>query len=362
MCEPPGRPASAPPCGAGDPEVKDSLSAERSPSPLSRWQLVREDLKTRSTMAKLSDKPPDVVFKELVRAIDRPHPFDQQSTEYNARVAAQRHVRVSDLNRDGTLKQPPATTSAEGSFQGGSFQSSFQKHLQRGSRGMIEDAKRLGSSVLSGPSQAGPRVSLFASENVPWYLIDPRTSTLLAKWDAITAGALITTALFTPFEIAFLGAPTSYTGIIFLLNRVIDLLFLIDMVLQFFLLLSVSDRYGDRWITDHAELVRRYLRGWFAIDLFSTAVSAIDFVAIAGVQSVVTLKVIRVVRVLRLTRLIRLARSSRLMARFETRYHVDYAVFSLVRIIVTLLLCTHWSACVFTLGASFTRPTPEFTW
>jgi hypothetical protein len=33
-----------------------------------------------------------------------------------------------------------------------------------------------------------------------------------------------------------------------------------------------------------------------------------------------------------------------------------------VRILVSLLLCTHWQACIWTLGSSFTKDTPEFTW
>ena len=46
----------------------------------------------------------------------------------------------------------------------------------------------------------------------------------------------------------------------------------------------------------------------------------------------------------------------------ETRHGFDYSMVALVRIVIYLLLCTHWSACLFTAGVTFTRPTPAMTW
>ena len=64
----------------------------------------------------------------------------------------------------------------------------------------------------------------------------------VSKWDAITAIALLITALFTPFEIAFLGAAQRWWDGVFILNRIVDVIFTADIGVQFFLMQCVSDK------------------------------------------------------------------------------------------------------------------------
>ena len=195
------------------------------------------------------------------------------------------------------------------------------------------------------------------------WLIDPREDSRVFVWDMVVTVALVFTALVTPYEVAFLGAPKGI-DVLFILNRVLDLIFICDVFLNFFLIQSVSDAHGDRWITDHRKIVLVYLRGWFTLDIFSIVISLLDFVAVSSDSGgdVSQFKVLRVVRVLRLIKLLRLLRTSRLIKRWETRIRINYAALGIVRILISLLLCTHWQACTWTLGASFTQPTPRHTW
>ena len=62
-------------------------------------------------------------------------------------------------------------------------------------------------------------------------LIDPRTSKHLGTWDLVVGLLLCYTALVTPFEVAFLPLPTEANGR-FVINRIIDVFFLVDMVMQ----------------------------------------------------------------------------------------------------------------------------------
>ena len=194
------------------------------------------------------------------------------------------------------------------------------------------------------------------------WLIDPRTSNRSLQWDIVTFVALVLTAFFTPFEVSFLPPPTGYGDAVFVFNRFIDAIFIFDVVMQFFVMQTASDKYGDRWITDHNLIIRRYLRGWFALDFGSSAISLADFVMIGGSSNAEDLRALRVIRVLRLTKLLRLARVARMVEHWETRMTLDYGGLALCRIMFTLILCTHWSACLWALGASFTMPSPEFTW
>ena len=56
-------------------------------------------------------------------------------------------------------------------------------------------------------------------------------SAALSSWDFVTTAALLYTATITPFELGFLQAP-DYVDAWFIINRVLDTIFIIDMALQ----------------------------------------------------------------------------------------------------------------------------------
>ena len=63
-----------------------------------------------------------------------------------------------------------------------------------------------------------------------WYRIDPRTSRRLQCWDALTTLALLFTALVTPYEVSLLQAKLDG---LFYVNRVVDMIFAIDVFVNF---------------------------------------------------------------------------------------------------------------------------------
>jgi hypothetical protein len=66
-------------------------------------------------------------------------------------------------------------------------------------------------------------------------LVDPRTSQWLHIWDSVIGVALIFTAIYLPYEVAFFLQDLDDGGaayVNFVLNRVLDLLFLFDTVLR----------------------------------------------------------------------------------------------------------------------------------
>ena len=126
-------------------------------------------------------------------------------------------------------------------------------------------------------------------------------------------------------------------------NRVIDLIFVSDMLLQFVLITQTHSRSeGVKWIEQPEQIVRAYLRGWFALDFLSTLPSLADIVPLCVVRAgddgggassgmVARLKALRVIRCTRLAKLSRLLRASRMLKRWETRISINYALLGLVR-------------------------------
>ena len=174
-------------------------------------------------------------------------------------------------------------------------------------------------------------------ETTPWFIIDPRpgsrASSWLGAWDGISIIALLFTALFTPYEVAFLPS-TPITDPLFAVNRCVDLVFALDMVVQFFLMYQDSD-HG--WIKDLRKIARRYLMTWFAIDLISVGIAGLDIYTALQMSAngsgdgLGRLELLRMFRVLRLIKLVRLARASKVLQRWQTKLNIDYATIALLR-------------------------------
>ena len=135
------------------------------------------------------------------------------------------------------------------------------------------------------------------SDQTPeWYMIDARTSVHIAKWDLTLVLALLLVAILTPFEVAFMPPPLAIDWL-FVTNRVLDVIFAVDMVVVCFRIVPVTSNVdGMRWIVDPGELFRRYCKsGWLFIDLFTLIVSAMDIIIPMlegeGAKSVSKLKV-----------------------------------------------------------------------
>ena len=192
---------------------------------------------------------------------------------------------------------------------------------------------------------------------VPWFLIHPLDAKWLGNWDIVMTLCLVFTAFVTPYEVALLEARVD---ILFCINRLLDLLFMLDLLLQFVLvvpdkansLTSTDKRAG--WIVSPSKIAARYLRGWFPIDLLSVTVGMSDIVQVAGILDAADLsklRVLRVLRVLRLIKLLRLLRASRIIKRWEMRLAINYSLLSIVFNLVAMCLVSHWLACVWVLQA-----------
>ena len=188
-----------------------------------------------------------------------------------------------------------------------------------------------------------------------WYLIHPKgpRAVWVLRWDLVMAMALIFTAAVTPYEVAlFEGGVDS----LFVINRIIDILFVLDMLLQFVLivpihqgaLVTTAGKVG--YVTEPRELACRYLTGWFTVDAISILVSGFDIAsAVEGDISggaVKQVRALRVLRALRLIKLLRLARASRILRRWETRIAVSYSLLTLALNGLAMIVVAHWMACV----------------
>lgn len=208
----------------------------------------------------------------------------------------------------------------------------------------------------------------------PWYILDPR-SRLVASWDALTSLALIFTAIATPFEVAFLPAPESAAEPLWIVNRLIDVIFICDMIKEFFLAYPAhkqTRKAEDSWEMNLGPIAKRYMRGWFGLDVASIFPSAFDIIPVlqsAGTSSdaeseqggTSPVKALRVVRALRLIKLIRLLRASRVLKRISVRYSFPRLTTTTITLSALSLALGHAIACMIGMLVAF-APSPLETW
>lgn len=177
-----------------------------------------------------------------------------------------------------------------------------------------------------------------------WWVIDPRQSSAVNYWDGVTMLAMIFTALVTPFEVGFVDSPPLDErggNPLFWINRVVDIIFVLDMLLQFCLGYAVAAGGGKYWEFGARAIAWNYISSpWFYLDSFSIAVSAFDIFGGDGEAS--SLSALRAVRTLRLIKLVRLTRGSRVFKRWEMRISINYTYLSLGTTCATILLSCHW--------------------
>lgn len=214
--------------------------------------------------------------------------------------------------------------------------------------------------------------------------IDPRAG-FMKRWDVLMIILISYVALVTPFEIGYLG---DATGFLLVLNRSVDVLFGVDMIVNFFLgcvrvracvaracvwlawvgalatsmgrgantlpvamasharlpgaasAASYFDEHGQ-WEFDNKKIARHYLKGWFIIDLLSV----IPFSLIgdlSGSSTLNQLMILRLIRLLRLIKLARVIRASRLFKRWEMNTDVSYSTMAMFKHMVVTIVSTHW--------------------
>lgn len=173
------------------------------------------------------------------------------------------------------------------------------------------------------------------------YVIDPH-SVYMRFWDLILVMCLVYTALVTPYEIAFI--PPGDPGLM-VINRLVDFIFIKDMVMQFFMKVERNTRQGKIWVRDRWKVAKIYVNSWFWIDLASV-LPYDDFTDTLQADGIHSVKILRTIRVLRLVKLLRILKASRMVKRWENRIALKSTSLYLIKFSVLIVLSCHWMACV----------------
>uniref|UniRef100_A0A7S2K5J3 Ion transport domain-containing protein n=1 Tax=Zooxanthella nutricula TaxID=1333877 RepID=A0A7S2K5J3_9DINO len=187
------------------------------------------------------------------------------------------------------------------------------------------------------PARKRRKGNLFRKRSL---VINPECSGFLEVWDMVTMASLVFVALVAPVQVAMFEARID---MLFVANSFVDMIFLTDLTLQFFIMYPKKTNYGYALEQSHKNIVKHYLKTWFVIDFAS--IIPFDLVGlISESEEMKKMKGVKVIRLLRLLKLARVLKASRLFRRFEIRMSITYGTFALLKFFCILLLITHWLA------------------
>lgn len=195
-------------------------------------------------------------------------------------------------------------------------------------------------------------------------LLNPR-SKMMQYWDFATLSALFFTATVTPFEVCMMWEEQSFDTLIssgglplFIVNWIVNGIFIVDMGFNFFLPYKESVKKGGGIVKSHSRIASHYLKGWFPIDLisvipFDNIMMGIDT---SGISNASIFSMIRMLRLLRLIKLARILRASRIFSRWENSIALSSANVELIKYSILIAMVVHWFACTLGMVAQLMSP------
>lgn len=166
-------------------------------------------------------------------------------------------------------------------------------------------------------------------------------STFVLVWDILIGTVLAITAFVAPFEAAFLTSTNITPNVdkLFHFDRALDLLFIVDIGLQFFIMCP-DPKAPSHLVRSPSKIAALYLRGGFIYDVLSVMPADL-FLMIEGKGNSEA-----ILPLLRLLRLLRLQRWSKLIQRWKNHVGISYAMLTVLEFFCATVLGCHWIACL----------------
>ncbi|CAH8483487.1 unnamed protein product [Schistosoma haematobium] len=185
------------------------------------------------------------------------------------------------------------------------------------------------------------KVAPIQSNSIPKYRQEsPKTPphvvlhylTFKTAWDWIIFLLTGYTCIIIPYSVAFGHDTLSEESIYFAVEHIVDIIFFIDIVLNFHTTFVGS---SGAVISDPVLIRLNYLKGWFIVDL----ISSLPFGILAVFSDQTTL--VNLSSILKLARLLRLCRVLRKLDQY-----LEYVASILLIMLFCFILLAHWLACV----------------
>lgn len=164
-------------------------------------------------------------------------------------------------------------------------------------------------------------------------------------WDVWIFILFMYVALVSVFVFSFLNS-FPRNSVWFVIERILDAFFIIDIVLNFFTFYKVKQFEETPVTLKHT--IQSYLSRYFLTDLIATIPwDIISYRPNTPVNILLFLRYIRLLRLVKLPRIYRALRLRESFTQFEVKFHIKYGHMRLVSLVFSVILIAHWFACLF---------------
>eukprot|EP00943_MAST-04B_sp_MAST-4B-sp1_P007846 g7846.t1 len=177
-------------------------------------------------------------------------------------------------------------------------------------------------------------------------------------WDIFQGVLIFWSVITVPLRLAF---NIEATGGWLVANWVIDILFTMDIILNFY---TAYFNGEGVLITDYKSIAKNYFKTWFFIDFFATfPLDQVIKAANNGQTSNAarSTKILRVLRLFRLFKLFRLLKLGSFFGKYEEMITINPAVIKLVKLFMAMTFVAHLKGCLF-YGVADVLDTPIRSW
>jgi len=164
-------------------------------------------------------------------------------------------------------------------------------------------------------------------------------------WDTLSAVAIVYSALFVPYRLAF---EIEISGAEFVFDRIVDVSFIIDMVFSFFT--AYYDPKAEQMVSARGKIASNYLKGWFLPDFLASV--PMDSVAKLfmddsenSAKRSEELRLLKLIRLLRLLKILRMVKMSRLLTKFQENMQIKSGIMISIKFALLSGVCAHYLAC-----------------
>ena len=160
--------------------------------------------------------------------------------------------------------------------------------------------------------------------------------TAMQAWDTVMMFLLLYTAFLTVYQVAFPDTKMSLSKEMMAIDLFVMAGFFADIAVRFNL--AFFSLLDGILVTDRSAITKRYLRGWFWLDLGSTI--PWDLMGTASGSSP------RLIRLLRLVKLLKLVRASKVATHIMKISHLKMSTWAFFKTLLFVVVIIHWCSCL----------------
>ena len=175
-------------------------------------------------------------------------------------------------------------------------------------------------------------------------------------WDIGSVFLILYSCITVPY---FLSLQIEPEGNVRAFDKIVDVLFMIDIVINFFIARPLTTEEGTTLITSYGTIANKYFKGWFWPDFLSSFPFDLVVGLLVTDANPEALRMAKLGRMLRMLKILRMVRIKRLLSRLQYAMGLKNGAVDIMQFFIFIVFAAHFNACAFFVQGNVPEP---ITW